>query len=404
MTSTFLERAKEVLRTNDRGRHTIPSARLYPHQWAWDSAFAAIGWTLMDVGRALDELEKLFESQWDDGRIPHIGFDPAAKDYFPGPEFWECDGTSSITNPPVWTTALRIAVERGADSARARELATKMELSLEFFSSARDPLGWGGVTVVHPWESGRDNCPAWDAPMAAVDPSRAPSFKRVDLEKVANPDERPTDEQYKRYAVLVKDIARDSYGPGSFAVYDPFMTAVLVRAEDDLAAVREALDMPRIRGNRRERALECLRRLWSPEHGRFAFHDVHTDRRYTPDVLAAHMPATVIGDDAIEARCIAEIEGRYRMGDRLPTVPREDRAFDPHCYWRGPSWVSMSWLFSVSKVGTHLPWLPEGTLRMVESAGFWEYFDPNDGHGLGTDCFTWSAALSLDLHSRILAG
>ncbi|MBT8496490.1 MAG: hypothetical protein KJO07_25810, partial [Deltaproteobacteria bacterium] len=177
MNTEARKRLIEVLRANDRGRHTIPSSQLYPHQWAWDSAFAAIGWSLIDSSRALDELERLFESQWPDGRVPHIAFDPRAHDYFPGPEFWECSTTSSITNPPVWATALRIIAERGGDRNRVAALIPKVDASLGFFRAARDPLDWGGVAVVHPWESGRANCPAWDAALEQVDPAKAPPFK-----------------------------------------------------------------------------------------------------------------------------------------------------------------------------------------------------------------------------------
>lgn len=34
--------AREVLLGNDRGGYTIPTARLYPYQWNWDSMFSAL--------------------------------------------------------------------------------------------------------------------------------------------------------------------------------------------------------------------------------------------------------------------------------------------------------------------------------------------------------------------------
>src|SRR5262245_1109850 len=80
--------ALDVLRQNDLGRWTKPAPRLYPHQWSWDSAFIAIGLAHVDADRALLELESLFEGQWRDGRLPHIIFNPEARDYFPGPDRW----------------------------------------------------------------------------------------------------------------------------------------------------------------------------------------------------------------------------------------------------------------------------------------------------------------------------
>ena len=37
------------------------------------------------------------------------------------------------------------------------------------------------------------------------------------------------------------------------------------------------------------------------------------------------------------------------------------------------------------------------TLRLVETSGFAEYYHPQTGEPLGSDDFSWSAALALDL-------
>ncbi|HVH45739.1 MAG TPA: hypothetical protein VM925_25475, partial [Labilithrix sp.] len=107
---TLRASAEAVLQANDRGGYTIPSAKLYPHQWNWDSAFAAIGWAHLDPRRAARELHMLLRGQWKDGLVPHIVFNPAAAHYEPGPATWQTDGApgaptnaqaSSITQPPV---------------------------------------------------------------------------------------------------------------------------------------------------------------------------------------------------------------------------------------------------------------------------------------------------------------
>ena len=66
----FAEAARTVLRTNDRGGYTVPTARLYPYQWNWDSAFCAMGFATFDEARAWREIERLLEGQWDDGLVP----------------------------------------------------------------------------------------------------------------------------------------------------------------------------------------------------------------------------------------------------------------------------------------------------------------------------------------------
>jgi len=399
-TEILKTQAEAVLRANDRGTHTVPSARLYPHQWAWDSGFAAIGWSLIDVDRALAELERLLEFQWDDGRVPHIVFDTAATDYFPGPGFWEHERTSSITNPPIWTIAARIIQERGGDQERIAALAPKLEASHQFFASNRDPLAWGGVAVAHPWESGRDNCPSWDQPLQTIDPKRAPSFRRVDRGKVADPSQRPTDDHYKRYAALVKSIAADGFGPGEFAVYDPFMTAVLIRAETDLLWLAERYQFATRALERRERATNCLRhRLWDTSKSRCRFHDARQHKDLSPKVLASLAPA-VCRDDELAALCEKQISREFDSLYGLPTVARSSTSFDPRCYWRGPVWLSTNWLFATAVGGPLRDAIIRDSTSLVQESGFWEYFDPENGSGLGASEFTWTAALILDLLAK----
>ena len=81
----FIERARAILRDNDLGGYTIPTKRLYPFQWNWDSGFAALGFSTFDEPRAWQELEMLFIGQWQDGLLPHIVFHKVSPDYFPGP-------------------------------------------------------------------------------------------------------------------------------------------------------------------------------------------------------------------------------------------------------------------------------------------------------------------------------
>src|ERR1700742_930145 len=105
--ATLRDRAAAVLHGNDAGSWTKASPVLYPHQWSWDSAFIAIGWAHLDVGRAMTELEELFAAQWATGMVPHIVF-RAGPDhpYFPGPERWDTPVSPAAPAPPVKPTAI----------------------------------------------------------------------------------------------------------------------------------------------------------------------------------------------------------------------------------------------------------------------------------------------------------
>ena len=72
----LVHQAKAVLDFNWTGEYTMPGPRLYPHQWSWDSAFVAIGYSHFDQDRAMGELRHLFEAQWKNGLLPQIVFNP----------------------------------------------------------------------------------------------------------------------------------------------------------------------------------------------------------------------------------------------------------------------------------------------------------------------------------------
>lgn len=386
-----------VLRGNDRGRYTVPSPKLYPHQWAWDSAFAAIGWAYVDPARAWLELATLMDTAWDDGRIPHAYYHDLSGDYAPRPEFWETTRTSTVSQPPVWATAMRRIVERTGDLAPARPLLAAVEASHVWFASQRDPLGWNAVSVAHPWESGMDNSPAWDEPMAAIDVRDAPAFERRDTAVVGHADQRPTDAHYKRYAAIVKGIARDGFGHGSFAVYDPFMTAVLARAERDLAWLAEQLDVASDASKRRDALLQGLEtKLWDEASGRYVYWDARANTAVTADVVGCYLPLVCDIERSRAQRLREGLQARFDTPWGVPTTASADPGFEARRYWRGPVWINVNWLLADALGPDHRA----RTLELVARGGMHEYFEPNTGEGLGADQFTWTASLALDLLHR----
>ena len=68
------QKAVEKLTKNDRGGYPVPTSKLYPHQWNWDSAFSALGISTYNKIRAWQELIILIRAQWKNGMIPHIIF------------------------------------------------------------------------------------------------------------------------------------------------------------------------------------------------------------------------------------------------------------------------------------------------------------------------------------------
>ncbi len=417
------EAARAILARNDRGGYTVPTDRLYPFQWNWDSAFVAMGFAIFDVDRAYRELERLVEGQWDDGMIPHIVFHAPSDSYFPGPDVWGTGHripTSGITQPPVFGMALRhvheAAVESGLPDAETRTKALfKAALrSHRWWLSARDPEGLGLVSILHPWESGSDNSPAWDEALARVPTTTTTVIRRKDTGHV-DASMRPRDEDYQRFIHLV-DTYRDcgwdpkrQWTAAPFKIADVQMTAILARATADLMHLAERFgtdeekaELARMHGA----LLDGLARRWRPDLARFVNLDLVAGRDVETPTQAGFIPLVALTlDEAQRKAIVAEIE-RWLDGMvvGVPSTPSFSASFEPKRYWRGPVWAVVNWLISdglrLNGAEGLARRIEQGTVRAVESAGFCEYFDPTTGEGLGGDTFSWTAAAYMVLGRR----
>jgi hypothetical protein len=440
-------RAAQVLEDNWTGTSTVPSRRLYPHQWSWDSAFIAIGLRHISPLRAQTELETLLDAQWADGRIPHIVFNPSVPldAYFPSPDFWRSSTagraagaprtvqTSGIVQPPVHALAAWLVHRSDPGLSRARGFLVRVYPRLaawhRYLLHRRDLGGGGLASVVHPWEQGMDNSPAWDAPLSRVTPAPARSFRRADLDHGA-PEDRPTDLDYGRYVRLAADYrdggyrdgaartyrdgseGRSSAGGGEFAVEDPAFNALLIASEHALARVaRELGATGTARHARAERLTAALiDRLWDPAEGLFLCRDVCGGSLIAERSASGLIPllAPTLPRDIVAA-LVRTLRGpHFGLGGVTRLVPSYDllgEAFDPHRYWRGPAWFNTGWLVErgLRAHGDHASadGLREALLTTAGATDFAEYVDPYTGEACGALGFSWTAALTLDLlHER----
>jgi hypothetical protein len=427
----------EVLRCNDMGEWTRAAPDLYPHQWSWDSGFIAIGLAHLDTARAARELTGLFAHQWKNGKVPHIVFNPEAPpdSYFPGAEHWASSGrfpdappappyTSALCQPPTHALgALRaweVARETGEEDAGRsflRELYPKLLLWHRYLLTERDPEDSGLVTIYHPWESGTDNSPRFDAALERVEVGEMPPYERQDLNHVDDPAERPTDEEYARYLWLVELIKRarcdeaEIYEEHPFLVKDVLFSAILVAANVALLEIARVVGVPEedlvLVGGWAERGRAGLDGLWDPELGLCLDRDLRHDASLRARTVAGFAP--LIAGDLELARLEALLRTLYSphfLGQprlRLPlppsTSPAEGR-FHPRSYWRGPVWPVVSWLLwrSLLRAGEseRAEALRGAALRELSEGGFAEYFEPFTGEPLGSRDQSWTAAVALD--------
>jgi hypothetical protein len=397
--------ARDILCLNDRGGYTVPTEGLYPYQWNWDSAFAAMGFAQFNVDRAWVEFETLFSGQWDNGMVPHILFHQVDEDYFPGPEMWKSVGpipSSGITQPPVAATMVRLVFERNPNVGLARlaPLYDKIVAWHDWFMAWR--LDQGAVCTTHPWETGRDNAPDWDGAMAAIDPVGVGEYRRRDTSHVDS-EMRPTREDYDRYVWLVQRGARLNWDDAAmlqdtpFRMADPSMTFTLMRAQRDLAELGRSLgrDVSTIEGQIAK--LESgAQTLWNETLGCYDSRDTRTGE-WANSISNASFLCWYGGLPAPQMRAVLThvLEG---VTYGVPSFTPHDPKFEAKRYWRGPVWAVMNMLIGMGLDEMDLPEgqvLREGTADLITKHGFSEYFDPLDGSPAGGGTFTWTAAVWL---------
>ena len=407
MTDAELDQlAHAILQRNDRGGFTVPTARLYPYQWNWDSAFVALGFATFDRQRAWREVETLLEGQWPDGMIPHILFRRNDPDYFPGPSTWRADrgpiSSGGISQPPVLASIVRWL---DVDEDRLRTVYPKILAWHRWWHNERMPDGCPVIATVHPWETGRDNSPDWSIGMEAmsIDPELE-TYTRRDTAH-ADPSQRPSDEEYAKYVTIVKagrdldwDQARLT-NEGPFLMGDPGLHFILLRADRDLLALAEQLGEPTAEIEAWiEAGVSGSDWFWNDDLSAFCARDVRSGMFSSGFTNAS--PLCFYADAGTPAQREATTAHLHRIGARarylMPSWDPDHPQFDSQRYWCGPVWPQMNRIVAVGLAEqgeTDLAHrVAEDIRSLVRKSRFRECFDPISGGGcIGTD-FSWTAA------------
>ncbi|MEM6347533.1 MAG: trehalase family glycosidase [Bacteroidota bacterium] len=429
--NNIFDQARAVLELNWQNGFTIPTHKLYPFQWNWDSGFISLGNAYVHPERAIQELNSLFSGQWENGLVPHIIFHSEnEKTYFPNFDFWDSKvnagapqkpKSSGITQPPVHGFILENLLRQNPEDkiyrAFAQELFPKIVHYHRFLYTVRDPFREGLMYIFHPWESGRDNSPLWDESLARIEvkPGDLPPYTRRDL-NIANASERPTNEQYDRYVYLLQLGKKYRYdGPeiaaeSPFLIQDSMMNAILIKSNESLIRIGKelGLDVAEIEEWQQQSIKTYKEKCWNEEIQLFTSYDLRAQKQIVAKEIGGFIP--LYAGIPTQAQAQALNQHLTNLHERAyylcPSYDVDSPAFDSCRYWRGPIWPHMNWMihYGLKNYGFEqtAQILKSDTLEIVEKFGFFEYFEPQKSlaqqlsKGYGGDHFSWTASSIID--------
>ena len=364
------EQARAVLEAHWRDGFTVPNGDVYPWQWLWDSCFHAVCWAeLGEPDRAISELWSVFASQGTDGFVPHLDY---RRGPYPHDEFWKRIATSTITQPPMYGHAIAELERRGIPVPGGIVDRARRGLLHLVRDRPRTPAGL--VPVLHPWETGCDDSPRWDAWC---------------------PDGWDPDRWREEKGEMVGSLVM---GPGGSPVSNPRFTvgSVMFNA---LVAFNLA-ELATVIGNDalREEATALARsvdRRWDPGATTWVDDSERPGSAAVPTAEAL-LPVLVSENAVAVEASFAALTDALAFGTRFGPagVHVADPAFSATTYWRGPAWPQITYLLAVA---AHRHGRPEATrlaTALVEGAvtsGFAEYWNPDTGEGLGARPQSWTA-------------
>lgn len=331
---------------------TAPSKSTYIGVWLWDSAFHAIAYRHINPALARDQIRAMLVHQLPNGMLPDAIHDEGVVTEIDHPIQGE------VTKPPILAWAALKIHQLAPDLDFLKEIYNPFVRLNYWWFEFNDDDKDGLAQYNHPYSSGLDDSPLWDHGMP---------------------------------------------------VESPDLNTYLCIQMQSLAEMAEAMGLPEEAATWRSRAEEIVQRMiedfWDEEAGLFR---TTYDKKPVPVITPfSLLPLwTGILPEKIRQRLIAHLKNpREFWGEYvIPTVARNDPAYDPDTMWRGPVWANINYIFieALQRAGeeTLASELREKTLKMImDQQGIFEYYNAETGMPplKAGGMFSWTAAVFIDL-------
>lgn len=329
-----------------------PSKIHYVGVWQWDALFHALAYRHIDRKIAQDQIRVVLDHQRSDGMIPDAIHDEGTITHLSFPV------DADVTKPPLLAWALWKLYQSDGDREYLEELYEPVVRWNRWWLDNCDRDGDGLCEYPHPFSSGLDDNPIWDAGM----PVTAPDLNT--------------------YLVLqMENLGR--------------IASVIGLAAEARAWEEQA-----------EAHLHCMiAKLWDEEAGLFW-------PRLKGQVIPVLTPFSLF--PLITGRLPAEMAQRlvshlinpreYWTKYPIPTVAINDLHYNPQRMWRGPAWINVNYLMVEGLERSGFPAVAQElrrrTLELVmQHSDIYEFYHPETGQPgpSAATMFGWSASLFIEM-------
>jgi len=329
-----------------------PSIVHYVGVWQWDAYFHALAYRHVDMRLAQDQLRILLDHQRQDGMIPDAVHDEGTVTRLTFPI--EAD----VTKPPLIAWAALKLFELDGDREFLEEIYEPVVRWNNWWFEKNDLDHNGLCEYQHPYSSGLDDSPLWDAgmPVESPDLNTYLCMQQESLARIAQ--------------VLGEQEDVKSWAARSAAMVDR-MVSKTWDAEAGL--------------------------FWARKNGSPI--KVRTPFNLFP-LITGRMPPEIAD------RLVNHLTDEKQFWPRfpVPTVALDDPKFNPIQMWRGPTWVNVNYLLIEGLQRSGYPGaadeLRRRTLALIQQQDdIYEYYHPETGENppKAASVFGWSSAVYIDL-------
>jgi hypothetical protein len=372
-----------------------PSMGTYPFQWFWDSCFHAIVLSQFDLERARIELRSLLANAQPDGFVAHVTF--WQRDRFEAllstySIAYRTPYLSDCMQPPLLAEAVAAAARGTGGGPFLQEVLPRVRRYYEWLHDVRDPDGDGLIATLQPDESGLDHTPKYDRYLG-VTSTAAIEFTAA-WERVASP-----------YAGVNRRHA-DMFALNQFIVEDVLVNTIYAENERVLSELLErAGDGEGARLWRRRAdatAAALMDRCHDPSSGLFFDLAGISEEPLRVNTVSSLLPILLPQTTApIVEAVVSHLSDptEYASAFPVPSVAMNEASYmtptaESKLVFRGPTWINTNWYLSRGLRRHGRPDLArrieDCSAKLIERAGFREYYDPNTGEGFGAQDFSWS--------------